>query len=252
MRSFPAGELRLFHAVEDSHDYALRCIPIGCDDPSATEKHLTSISHPCVNYFTLRNFKGVPWVDVKLVSLRANPALRRLNPLLNLLEVGPDPVTRQRMEKGQELRHYRLCIITSTARVDAVVAVRIRLVHNPGSPIAGLYRVHNRKNASASSRTYTAHLQLSSIAEIAARWLTQGAGGTGVGHNHAPRLQLNAPLPTGRRCRALKCAGQSSTARRWHAARTVARTPTSSTAWGSTMRSCSACFSGHLDDDGAS
>jgi hypothetical protein len=52
-----APGLRLFHAVD--HDYALRCIPIECDDPSATGKHRTSVSHPYVNYFTLRNFKGL-------------------------------------------------------------------------------------------------------------------------------------------------------------------------------------------------
>src|SRR5215831_9253073 len=43
---------------------------ITSNGPSATDEHRTSVSHPCVNYFTLRNFKGLPWVDVKLVSLR--------------------------------------------------------------------------------------------------------------------------------------------------------------------------------------
>src|SRR5215813_4051112 len=53
-----APGFHLFHAVEDGHDYALRCIPVECDDLSATGKHRTSVSHPNVNYFTLRNVKG--------------------------------------------------------------------------------------------------------------------------------------------------------------------------------------------------
>src|SRR5262249_21512045 len=53
-----------------SDDTELRCIAHRMRRPSATDEHRTSVSHPCVNYFTLRNSKGLPWVDVKLVSLR--------------------------------------------------------------------------------------------------------------------------------------------------------------------------------------